>query len=117
MNLSIGKTIRKYREAKHLSLEDVSKRCAVSRNYLSVLENGDASPTISKLEEVCKGLGVSVVDFLGAHYHVQSIINKEVPSTLKNKDLELIKIFNEIPSKDKTTIFKMLSCFVNSKKK
>ncbi len=106
----IGKIIHKYRVAAGLSFEEVSRRCGITRNYLSVLENGQASPTISKLEEVCKGLGISMLELIGAYCDVPSVIKGDVTKVISKKNNEMHELFDDLKPKDQAVVLKIIKC-------
>jgi len=54
----LGKVLRKYREAKGLSQEELSFEADIHRNYVSQLERGLQSPTFEVLRRICKALDV-----------------------------------------------------------
>lgn len=54
----LGQILRKYREAKGLSQEELSFEADIHRNYVSQLERGLQSPTFEVLRRICKALGV-----------------------------------------------------------
>jgi transcriptional regulator with XRE-family HTH domain len=54
----LGKELRKARLAAGLTQEELAFRADVSRNYVSLLELGEKSPTVQVLLRLCKALGV-----------------------------------------------------------
>jgi transcriptional regulator with XRE-family HTH domain len=56
----IAARVRHLRDTQGLSLEQLSKRCGVSRSMISVVERGQASPTAVVLEKIATGLGVAL---------------------------------------------------------
>ncbi|MDX2011081.1 MAG: helix-turn-helix transcriptional regulator [Myxococcaceae bacterium] len=61
---SLGRTVRRLRVQRGLSLERLSERCGVSRAMLSQIESGRSMPTITVLGRVAGGLQVSVAQLL-----------------------------------------------------
>jgi transcriptional regulator with XRE-family HTH domain len=62
---TIGKNIKKLRQAKGLSQDRLSKVADVSYNSIIKLETGAiTNPTIGTLQKIAKGLGVSVDDLI-----------------------------------------------------
>lgn len=109
ISIPIGKMIRKYREDKGLSTEQVARDGKISKNYLYMLEKGESSPSLQKLEEVCKGLGVSVLDLLGAYY--KSKANSDsVESHIKHQTLKIYNKIESLPLNDKKVFMKILDC-------
>lgn len=54
---SIGRILRRKREALGISQEELAARSEVDRSYISILERGLKSPTIETLEKICAALG------------------------------------------------------------
>jgi transcriptional regulator with XRE-family HTH domain len=63
---SIGKTIRIWREAMDLSLNQLAESSGVSKGYLSQLENGVvARPSADALGRIAEALGKPLYELLG----------------------------------------------------
>jgi transcriptional regulator with XRE-family HTH domain len=54
----LGDELRKARIAAGLTQEELGFKADISRNYVSLLERGEKSPTMQILQRVCKALGV-----------------------------------------------------------
>lgn len=54
----LGDELRKARIAAGLTQEQLGFKADISRNYVSLLERGEKSPTMQVLQRVCKALGV-----------------------------------------------------------
>ncbi len=54
----LGNELRKARLAARLTQEELAFKANISRNYVSLLELGEKSPTVQILLRVCKALGV-----------------------------------------------------------
>ena len=57
---TIGLNIRKYREAKSITQEELSKICGLHRNYIGSVEKGSRNVSVKSLEKIAEGLNVSV---------------------------------------------------------
>jgi transcriptional regulator with XRE-family HTH domain len=55
----IGKFIREARDAAGMSQEEVSAKGRINRSYLSQVERGLKSPTVTMLMRICGAIGVS----------------------------------------------------------
>lgn len=62
----IGPRLRALRQARGLSAQEVARRANVTPAYLSRLENGHLSPTVSTLSRVVQAMGDSVGSLFGA---------------------------------------------------
>lgn len=56
----LGEEIRKARIAAGLTQEELAFRSKLSRNYVSLLELNQKSPTFDTLISICRALGVRV---------------------------------------------------------
>ena len=54
----LGDEIRKARTAAGLTQEELAFRSKLSRNYISLLELDQKSPTLDTLSRICQSLGV-----------------------------------------------------------
>ena len=60
----IGNNLRKVREEKHLSQEDVASVAKISVTYYAGIERGEENPTITVIESLCKALKVKTSKIL-----------------------------------------------------
>lgn len=60
---AIGSLVRKYRKIKGLSQEKLAELCDLDRTYISLLERGLRSPTISTLSKVALALDINLSSF------------------------------------------------------
>jgi transcriptional regulator with XRE-family HTH domain len=60
---NLGPAVRRLREAQQLSLRSLAERTGFSASFLSQVENGQASPSISSMERIATALGVSLGEF------------------------------------------------------
>lgn len=58
----LSKNIKKYRENRHFSMEELSLLLEVDNSYISKLEKSKVNITIDKLEKLAQILGIEVVD-------------------------------------------------------
>ncbi|WP_336965524.1 helix-turn-helix transcriptional regulator [Chryseobacterium contaminans] len=64
MNTTIGKRIRKYREERSLSQEELAEKLHISRSTYQRIENGETNSWINHIENICTTLDVSMEDIL-----------------------------------------------------
>lgn len=74
---AIAKTVLGLRNQKKLTQEDLAGLCNVDRSYISMIEVGRNEPSVTKIFEICEGLGISVASFF-------QIVEREVQN-LKNE--------------------------------
>ena len=56
----LGMRVRYLRNQKHLTIEEFSFECELSKNYLCELENGKRNPSLEVLEKIAKALNMSI---------------------------------------------------------
>jgi transcriptional regulator with XRE-family HTH domain len=62
--MNIGKRLRGLREAKGLSQGDIERRSGLLRSYISRVEGGYTTPSLSTLEKLAKALEVEPYQLL-----------------------------------------------------
>jgi transcriptional regulator with XRE-family HTH domain len=78
-----GLEVRRRREALGLTLEQLSIRCGMTPNYIGTIENGHRDPSLSSIEALARGLGITTGELLGP-----------VPK-LSGAALEMAKLFEQ----------------------
>src|ERR1700721_2283861 len=63
MEQTLGQILRSLRGQKGISLRVLAERTGVSSSFLSQIENGQCSPSISSMEKIAHALGVSLGQF------------------------------------------------------
>lgn len=58
MNVIVAKNIKRLREERTLSMDELSRLSGVSRSMLAQIERGDGNPTISTLWKISNGLRI-----------------------------------------------------------
>lgn len=56
---SIGKYIRKYRQAQKLRQDDLAEKTGLSTNYIGMVERGEKVPALDTFVTIVNALGVS----------------------------------------------------------
>jgi len=60
MNGRIGEKLRQARLRKKMTLKDLAPQCELSISYISQIERGEASPSLSTLNRLAKALDVTI---------------------------------------------------------
>jgi XRE family transcriptional regulator, regulator of sulfur utilization len=60
---NLGQALRRLRESRHISLKTLADQTGFSSSFLSQVENGQASPSISSMERIATALGVTLGQF------------------------------------------------------
>lgn len=63
LELSIGILIRKIRNNRKLSQENLAELCNLHRNYIGYIERGEKNITVKNLAKILAALGMSLEDF------------------------------------------------------
>lgn len=63
LELSIGILIRKIRNNRKLSQENLAELCNLHRNYIGCIERGEKNITVKNLAKILAALGMSLEDF------------------------------------------------------
>ena len=61
----LGDEIRKARQEADMTQEELAFAADISRNYVSLLELGQRSPTVEVLIRICRALGASAGEMVG----------------------------------------------------
>lgn len=57
-----GNAVRNARTAAELTQEDLANRSRLDRSYIGGVERGERNPTLSVIEKIADGLGVSLAE-------------------------------------------------------
>jgi quercetin dioxygenase-like cupin family protein len=63
---TLGASLRRIREQKGVSLRGLAESAAVSPSFLSQIETGQCSPSISSMEKILAALGVTLGEFFAS---------------------------------------------------
>jgi transcriptional regulator with XRE-family HTH domain len=77
---AFGSTIRELRTARGLSQEAVAERGGFDRTYLSLLERGLRTPTITAIFRLADALGVSADSLVSDAYARIRVLDLTLPS-------------------------------------
>jgi quercetin dioxygenase-like cupin family protein len=75
---NLGVLVRHLRESRRLSLRSLAEQTGFSAAFLSQVENGQASPSISSMERIANALGVTMGEFF--------LATEEQPSSIVRAD-------------------------------
>jgi transcriptional regulator with XRE-family HTH domain len=82
--LTDGQRLRKLREMFGLSQRELARRTGVTNGTISLIEQGEVSPSIASLKKVLDGFPLTLADFFGTDFIADQ------PMFLKKKDLTVI---------------------------
>lgn len=95
--MNIGKQVEYFRIQKGLSHEELAKKSNLSKSYIRNVEIGEFDPTIGSLEQISKGLEITIEDLL-------SIRIKNVEFDKFKNEADTLKIQKREKSKKKIVI-------------
>lgn len=64
--LSFGRAIRKFRERKNMSQEDLALSAQMDRSYVGRVERGEKSVSLDKIWQLCTALEATPAELLSA---------------------------------------------------
>ncbi|MBC2581876.1 helix-turn-helix domain-containing protein [Clostridium sp. DJ247] len=87
--MKISKKVRDLRKQNNLTLKELSEKSGLSVSFISDIENERRNPSIEKLQDLAKALGVSADEFLKDDTNENMNIPKEYTDkyTITKRDL------------------------------
>lgn len=74
----LGEKIRKARKERGLTLVEVARSAACSPSFISGVERGKVSPSITTLKRIANALGATIVDFfMPSDHNAEPVITRE----------------------------------------
>ena len=64
-----GDAVRKARTKAGLTQEDLADKSGLDRSYIGGVERGERNPTLTVIEKIAEGLGISVADLFSYSTH------------------------------------------------
>lgn len=93
----IGERLKKARQNKHLTQEQLSEKIDVSVAFLSRIECGSSHINLTRLDELCEILGVTKGSILdGASTNTKDYLNKDFSELLANCPKDKYKLIYKI---------------------
>lgn len=71
----IGKTLKNLRRSKGYSIRRMAELASCSPSFISQIELGNTSPSLSSMARICSGLNLTMRDFLDAHEKQRGVVN------------------------------------------
>lgn len=109
--MSIGQNIKKIREDKNLTQQQIAELIHMHRSNYSKIESGQRELSIDALNKISRYFGMTIdqiVNFDGA-------VPQEV--TIEDKTMmEQLKMIQELEPEEKNMVFKMVDTFLTKKK-
>ena len=108
--MSIGRKIKKIREAKGLSQKEVALSLGMDQAQYSRIENGKSDPYFSTVEKITKAMGVEFSELFKADE-----LFKEVNSYDKTL-MEKLNFIEQLDKKEKEGFYSILDALIAKKK-
>ena len=106
----IGKIIKKYREEKDLTQQQIADLIHMHRSNYSRVEAGERELSIEAIQKIASYFALTI----------DQLINEEtIPEEVEIEDktlLEQVKLIQELDPEEKSMIFKMVDTFLTQKK-
>lgn len=94
--MTLGDVVKQYREKNNMSMDEFSKRCSLSKGYISMIENNinprnnkPIAPTLPSINKIAKGMNLDLDTLLKLIDGDQLVTLDQ--STTTNKDTSLTK--------------------------
>ncbi len=107
----IGKTIKKIREEKGLTQQQIAELVNMHRSNYSKVESGERDLSIEAINKVAKFFAMTIDELVN--------FNGKVPNEITVEDkslLEQVKLIAELQPEEKNMVFKMIDTFLTQKK-
>ncbi|MBW8524659.1 helix-turn-helix domain-containing protein [Chryseobacterium chendengshani] len=111
--MKIGDNLKKLRESKGLTQQDMADLMHTHRTGYSKMENNQQDIPVDKLVFVAKHFGISVDDIIFFNE------KNNVPNEVSMEDtavLEQLKLINELDTEEKNILLKLIETFVSKKR-
>ncbi len=93
-SLSLGDKIRRLRQRKGMTLQDFSRKTALSIAFLSQVERGKANLSVANLRKIADALGVNTIYFFEGGPSTRKLVKagerKSLPTDFKGVRMELL---------------------------
>ena len=111
--MKIGDNLKKLRESKGLTQQDMADLMHTHRTGYSKMENNQQDIPVDKLVFVAKHFGIAVDDII--FFNEKNNIPNEV-SVQDTAVLEQLKLINELDNEEKNILLKLIETFVSKKR-
>jgi transcriptional regulator with XRE-family HTH domain len=93
----LGSMIRRIRESRGMTLEDLAHRAELTTNFIVSIENGERDVALTTVFALANGLGVTMGELMGAKPEHSAAamraaqLMEQVPPKLQEEILELLR--------------------------
>lgn len=111
--MKIGDNLKKLRESKGLTQQEMADLMHTHRTGYSKMENNQQDIPVDKLVFVAKHFGIAVDDII--FFNEKNSVPNEV-SMEDTAVLEQLKLINELDAEEKNILLKLIETFVSKKR-
>lgn len=111
--MKIGDNLKKLRESKGLTQQDMADLMHTHRTGYSKMENNQQDIPVDKLVFVAKNFGIAIDDII--FFNEKNNVPNEV-SVQDTAVLEQLKLINELDNEEKNILLKLIETFVSKKR-
>ena len=61
---TVARNLRRFRQKRGLSQEELADRAGLNRNYVGMIEREENAPTVDALEQLAKALDINAAELL-----------------------------------------------------
>ncbi|MCB4204131.1 cupin domain-containing protein [Deferribacterales bacterium Es71-Z0220] len=87
--MSYGAKLKDIRKKLGMTLEDISQKTGFTKSFISQIENGKNSPSISSLKKICYALGTTISELFEDERNIVHKFTENDYKILKNKSLSM----------------------------
>lgn len=109
--MSLGDNIKKIREQKSVTQQQIAELISMHRSNYSKIESGQREISVEGLNKIAKFFGMSIdqiVNFDGVAPHEVTVEDKSA--------MEQLKMIQQLDPEEKNMVFKMVDTFLTKKK-
>ena len=86
--MKIGNKLKRLRQEKLLTQNELADRCDLSKGFISQLERDLTSPSLSTLDDILEALGTNIKDFFNDHEQQKIVFGQDDIYEIENEELE-----------------------------
>jgi transcriptional regulator with XRE-family HTH domain len=103
----LGQRLRSARKERGLTLRELSDRCGLSVSFISQIEKGSTSVTITSLEKIANALGISMESLFKVPKEGKSIVraNERQGFQIDNRDIIYYRLSDDSLEKKNLEVF------------
>lgn len=106
----IGKIVKKYREERNLTQQQIADLIHMHRSNYSIVEAGERELSIEAIHKIAACFGITIDQLVN-----EEIIPQEI--NVEDKTLsEQLKLIQQLDEEERNIIFKMIDTFLTKKK-